>query len=92
MNWELKTDTDRLRKRIWEHLLKSGPRTAEEVGRDLGKSYRSVQPRISELHTDLRLVLPTDSRRGGVEAQEAVVWQALPEPYPAPPKQVDLFG
>lgn len=92
MNWNLRTDTDRLRKQIWEHLLRAGPRTAEEVGRDLGKPYRSVQPRISELHTEHRLVLPTDSRRGGVEAQDAVVWKALTEPYPQPPKQVDLFA
>lgn len=55
-------------------ILKSRPRTADEVAKELGESVLSVRPRLSELR-NLGLINPTGERRSNQSGKSAKVWQ-----------------
>jgi predicted ArsR family transcriptional regulator len=56
-------------------VLKSGPRTADEVAAALGESILSIRPRLTELRMMAR-VYDTGERRKNSSGRSAIVWRA----------------
>lgn len=63
-----------LRQRSFDTIKASGPMTADEVAAALGKDWRSIRPRVSELAT-MGKIEATGERRLNDTGMSATVWR-----------------
>ncbi len=67
----------KMRQRVYDHLLRHGPLTNEQIARDTGIRLQTVCARVNKL-CSLGLVADSGIRRPGDSGRAAKVWVAGP--------------